>query len=234
MIQYILHSKTIPIMQNLTKNYIAKSASLGLGFLVFLSLSQMYHFVHESGSNTGSLILATSVLGVGFVVGRILAKHLSVCTHEHTDDVDITFIMLLVTGSLIHTAFDGSVIHESFSSGVGEGVGVLSAILFHEIIRTSILYRIIRVMGFKKYLALVSVFGVSFLGIAGGYVLGGFISQFHEYESVAHLVSGGMFIAVTTDLYYYIKHHYGKVSVVPVVLGMMVAYIVGSFGGHGE
>ena len=217
-----------------SKKYFAKSASIGLGFLLFLSLNQMYHFVHESDFSTGSIILGLSVLVCAVGVGRILAKHLSVCTHEHTDDVDVTFILLLVIGSLIHTVFDGSVIHESFSNGVGEGVGVLSAIIFHEIIRTSILYRIIRVMGFKKSLALISVFGVSFLGIVGGYALGGFISQFHEYENIAHLVSGGMFIAVTTDLYYYIKHHYGKVSIAPVILGMVIAYIVGNFGGHGE
>lgn len=234
MIQYHTHMEDKIVNTSTSKKYFAKSASVGLGFLLFLSLSQMFHYVDESGFNTSSVVLGMTVLVGAVGLGRILAKHLSVCTHEHTDDIDITFIVLLVAGSLIHTVFDGSVIHESFSNGVGEGVGVLSAILFHEIIRTSILYRIIRVMGFKKSLALISVFGVSFLGIAGGYALGGFISQFHEYESVAHLVSGGMFIAVTTDLYYYIKHHYGKVSVAPVILGMVIAYIVGNFGGHGE
>ncbi len=232
MIQYQIRNKTMIKEENKAKSYMTKSASLGLGFLVFLSLSQMYHFVHESNFSLESIILGLSVLIFSVGVGRILAKHLSVCTHEHTDDVDITFILLLVIGSLIHTIFDGSVIHESFSSGVAEGVGVLAAILFHEIVRTSILYRIIRLMGFKKSLALLSVFGVSFLGVAGGYALGGFISRFHEYESIAHLISGGMFVAVTTDLYYYIRYHYGKVRIVPVMSGMVIAYIVGGLGGH--
>lgn len=234
MIQYHTHMEDKIINASTSKKYFAVSASIGLGFLVFLSLSQMFHYVDESGFSASSVVLGLTVLFGAVGLGRILAKHLSVCTHEHTDDVDLTFILLLMVGSLIHTVFDGSVIHESFSSGIGEGLGVLSAILFHEVVRTSILYKVIRVMGFKKSLALISVFGVSVLGIAGGYVLGGFTSQFHEYEGVAHLVSGGMFIAVTTDLYYYIKHHYKKVSIAPVILGMVIAYIVGNLGGHGE
>lgn len=217
-----------------TKKYFLYSASVGLGFLTFLSFDQLYHFVHESGFQAGSIVLAFLVLMCGVFVGKMLAKHLSVCTHEHTDDVDVTFIILLVIGSLVHTVFDGSVVHEAFRNGTGEGLGVVGAILLHEVVRTSILYKVIRVMGFKKSLALISVFGVSFLGIFGGYLLGDFIEQYHQYESIAHLISGGMFVAVTTDLYYYIKHHFGKVSILPVILGMITAYLIGLLGGHEE
>lgn len=224
-----MNMNTYPI-----KKYVSGSASLGLGFLAYLSLSQVYHFVHESGFDVVSFLIAVSVLVCGVGVGHVLSKHLSVCTHDHTDDVDITFILLLVVGSLVHTVFDGSVIHESFSSGIGEGVGVLFAILFHEIIRTTILYRIIRVMGFGTHMAFVSVFGVSIVGTIGGFILGGMISGYHEYEGVAHLISGGMFIAVTTDLYYYIKHHFGKINILFVVLGIVTAYVAGLFGGHEE
>lgn len=210
-----------------SKKYFAYVASIGLGFLALLSCGQLSHFVEDGGNTFSHLLIAGVVLGVGVVVGRILATHLSVCTHEHTDDVDVTFIALLVVGSLVHTIFDGSVIHEAFVSGVSQGAGVLGAILLHEVVRTSILYQVIRVMGFKKISAFFSVFGVSLLGILGGYALGGFIAGYQQYEGIAHLISGGMFIAVTTDLYFYVKHHFGKVHLVSLVAGVLLAILLG-------
>lgn len=206
-----------------------KMTSVGLGFLLALSFFGFWHEISETSFSKESIIFSLLAIASGLFVGKILAKHLSVCSHEHIDSPkDAGFLFLIVLGSLVHTIFDGSILHEGFSHSIQEGFIFLFAILGHEFVRTTILYKILRTMSFPKVVAGFSVFGISVLGILGGLFLS-LIFSFEEYEGLAHIISGGLFVAVATDLYYYLKFHGGKIKWNFVFLGIIIVYIIQFF-----
>ncbi|MBP7845979.1 MAG: hypothetical protein KA007_00930 [Candidatus Pacebacteria bacterium] len=214
-------------MEQKTKKFkFLNMSSLGLGFLATISVSSFWHEIEESAFSVDSILISLLFIVAGFLIGRSLAKHLSFCTHDHVDDAkDVWFLVIVVVGSLVHTFFDGSIVHEGFSVSIAEGSILLLAILGHEIIRTTVLYNVLRAMSFPKKIALLSVFGVSVLGIFLGFVFSSFIS-IGEYEGLGHLVSGALFVAVATDLFYYIKHHGGRIKMGFLIFGSILVFVI--------
>lgn len=207
-------------------SYINTPTSIGLGFLVILALLNFWHVLEESSFDLTTIGWVVLALVLGVTIGRLLAQHLSICTHAHFDNPkDISFILIVVFGSLVHTVFDGSVIHEGFGSSLSEGMIALIAIIGHEIVRTGILYKVLRTMSFPKLWSIISVFGVSVIGIASGFFISSVLSL-ERFEDIAHIVSGGLFIAVSVDLYYYLKYHHGTLKKGYLLIGVIVAFFL--------
>ena len=210
-----------------TKNFkFLNMTSVGLGFLATISIAGFWHEIKESAFSVDSILISLVLILFGFLVGRSLAKHLSVCSHDHSDHPkDYWFIGIVVLGSLVHTFFDGSIVHEGFSESIVEGFILLLAILGHEIIRTIVLYKVLRVMSFPKKVAILSVFGVSLLGIFLGFTFSSIMSL-GKYEGFGHLISGTLFVAVATDLFYYLRSHGGKIKKEFLFLGVLLVFVL--------
>ena len=219
----VIRSKQLDMEHTHTKHTTAffDIVSFGSGFLLGLAGLLFFEFWSEGQFSVASFGFVALAILIGVFVGRTLAKHLSVCDHKHIDSpTDTIFIGLVFVGSLLHTFFDGSVVHAAFAKNIIDGAIVLFAILGHEVIRTTVLYKIVRTFGFPRIVSGAIVFGVSALGIA----LGFFVSSFLEvarYEHVTTLISGGMFIAIATDLFFYGSHNHKKIIWWQCLLGVV-------------
>jgi hypothetical protein len=218
-------------MQNILSKNALYATSLGIGFLGVLGVFSFLHLFIERGFSGVLLLQTVTMLVLGISVGVIFARHISLCDHEHLDSPqDFGFLISVVAVSLLHTMIDGSVFHEAIDVSLVVGLITLSVILFHEVFRTGILFSILRGMRFSPVLSGFAVFGVSLAGI----VLGIFLSrQIHGqgevFEGMVHLFSGALYALVATDVYYFLKRHYGRVApyalTIGIVLGVVVEYL---------
>lgn len=225
-----------PSPKSMAQDKLGIASSLGLGFLLALSITNISHFIQEAETVFPAWILAAlALLGAG-AIGWGLAKHLSTCTHEHRDDpADAAFVALVVIGSLIHTVLDGLVIHEAFAEGIQSGAIILFSIIFHEAIRTTVLFKVLRIMGFRKIFSGLIVFGISAAGIAGGFLASGALEVLHEQEALVELVSGAIFFIVAVDLFFFVRHHHKKTSIWWLVGGILLFAVMNLItGGHGH
>jgi hypothetical protein len=200
--------------------------SLGVGFLVVLIITSFLGELSESSYETSTVLFGIFAIVFGVVIGKFLAVHVSVCDHVHLDNTkDFSFLLVVCLTSLGHTIVDGSVLWSTWSLSVSAGVFALLAIMGHEIFRTGVLFSVLRAMGFPKWVSGLSVFGISIAGLLIGFILGGFLNL-DSYEGFVHILSIFFYTIVVTDVFIFLKKHYGGIAYSFLFLGAIIGLVV--------
>lgn len=204
---------------------------VGLGFLAVLSGGSFFHEVKESGT-VFSVLLSVLLLFLGIFFARKFAKHFDYgCDHTH--GTDRIFIGSVLLASLIHTTFDGSILHlTQKKEGWTMFFVVLATIVIHELIRMSAIMEILGDMGYSKKQIWLYVFFVSLLGFVSGIVLAGIFGEAVEGgEGFVHLATGFLYSIIATDIFLFIKKRY-QISYFLVSAGAIVAVVLESLHSH--
>lgn len=210
-------------MKNINKN--TTILMLGLGFLVALSVGSFFHEIKESPSFS-SVFLSLFLLLLGVLFAQKFAKHFDCgCDHKHSEDR--VFIGSVLLASLVHTTFDGGILHlTQKEEGVTVFLVVLLTIFIHEVIRMTTLMSVLSDMGYKKIQRWLYVFGVSVFGFALGGLFSFFLGEkIEQAEMLIHLTTGFLYAIIATDVFLFIRKRY-KVNYMLVFVGLVVAMLL--------
>lgn len=203
----------------------------GLGFLTILSLGSFRHEIKEEGT-LFSFVFSIFLICSAIFIARKFAKHFDYgCDHTH--GTDRVFIGSILLASLIHTTFDGSILHlTQKEEGWAMFFVVLATIVIHEFIRISAIMGILGDMGYSKKQRWIYVFFVSLIGFILGIVLAGVFGEAVEGgEGFVHLATGFLYSIIATDIFLFIKNRY-QISYFLVSLGAVFAIVLESLHSH--
>lgn len=224
------------------KTFALYATQFGIGLLLHFAVSGFFHVLTEKWAiereRIGWMVVVLTITAIALLVARRLSHHVSCGTHEHTHEhkEDTVFLWVIGIACFSHTLFDGAFLFTQFNQGILIGILALFAIIFHEAIRTGVLFESLRVMKFSIQKSAFVVFALSGLGLLLGASIAYFGTTFFEaYEVHIQVLTSGLNLLVAADLFWWLqkggqeKTFTWKRFMILLLLGILTPFLLESF-----
>ena len=201
-----------------------QTESLG-AFVTGFLLSLIIFLVKEISSDPFNIFFGILLIFVAVFVAKKTAHHFH-DEHTHVGDstFDIVAIAILFLVNIFHPAVDGFSFYEiSFREGIVAGSIFGLGIIFHEVVRQSVLVTVFKNMGIRWYWVVsTAVLGIA-LGVATGFLSSNFLEQ---YEWIIDLTTLFAYSFIVSE-FYFSGHFISKKSRMGfLAIGILVGVIV--------
>ncbi|MFX0038786.1 MAG: ZIP family metal transporter [Promethearchaeota archaeon] len=179
-----------------------------IGFVVFFILERFIYWFHGHAHEKEDQLVCYDTLTEG--IDKVLSR----------DGKIKNFALLNLIGDGLHNFLDGIIMMVAFLSGLGNGIIVTLAVLFHELPQEIGDFGILLYGGFSKKKALLFNFGSALIALLGGlfaYFLSGLI-EFFSFFFLAFSGGGFLYIASTELMPELIKEKNLKKSIIQALV----------------
>jgi zinc and cadmium transporter len=179
-----------------------------IGFVVFFILERFIYWFHGHAHKKEDQLVCYDTLTEG--IDTVLSRGGKIKN----------FALLNLIGDGLHNFLDGIIIMVAFLSGLGNGIIVTLAVLFHELPQEIGDFGILLYGGFSKKKALLFNFGSALIALLGGlfaYFLSGLI-EFFSFFFLAFSGGGFLYIASTELMPELIKEKNLKKSIIQALV----------------